>query len=172
MEHLTTLDIETADKLLNWAQEQTLTKAVQSSYAPKRLEKWFNNGSNLGSIDGNRGTVFPCTPLEPHIGNIVVPKYLKSYNSVLLCGGNTSINWHRDHGHFEAIAIMVNLGQATFWEQLDPSDAGTQMEYMLNHGDIVKIDTKVLHKAVQVNADRYSLTFRTIRPEFMQQSLF
>jgi hypothetical protein len=91
-------------------------------------------------------------------------RLLPGWHSLLVCGGDTTIHWHRDHGHFEGIAVMVNLGEAFYLER--DYEQG-ELQHHLTDGLVIRINTKLLHKAVPISAPRYNLTFRHIKPEFL-----
>lgn len=158
-----------------WCQKQPLELMTKSSYVKGRLEKWYRYASNLQSITG-RGEVFyagePKDDLAYDIicafGNVLLP----GWNSLLVCGGPTSIGWHRDHGHFMGPAVMINLGEALYSELPRHSDIKqanllTSKGRLLKDGEIVEIDTKMPHQSVQQSKERFNLTFRTIKFEFM-----
>lgn len=44
--------------LYSWIENQPLDKAVHSSYAPNRIEKWYGFGSNLQSLKLGRHCIF------------------------------------------------------------------------------------------------------------------
>lgn len=153
------------------AQQIELSQEVHSYYAPNRIEKWFRYGSNLQSIPKGRARIEKHS--EPHprltkLGDRLYP----NWHSLLVCGGNlledtsTSIQWHRDHGHFAADAIMLNLGQAIYREQPDRG-SDRIVEHHLTEGLIVRINTKLLHCAEQVSQTRYNFTFRSIKAEYL-----
>jgi hypothetical protein len=144
--------------LETWMRSLSLDSTVRSSYAPFRTEKWFGYGSNLQNASTN-GAIFK-TDSPPERIKLLGDKLLAGWHSILVCGGNTSINWHRDHAHFEGLAVMVNLGLAKFSEW----DVG---DYELTHGQVVEIDTKVLHRAEPLCPNRMNLTFRKIKPQFL-----
>lgn len=151
----------------------SFTSTVKSSYAPKRLEKWYGYGSNLQSISEGRVEVewkedFPEWLQE--IGQ----RFFPESNSALLCVGylpssDTSIDWHRDHGSFENDVVMVNLGRATF--MLQDYDTGTHI-YRLEDGDVVRFNSKLLHKSTQVSEVRQIVTLRKTRTQYTTKKLF
>lgn len=155
--------------LKRWLSTLTLGQVVKSSYASKRKERWFRMGSNLQNPKSG-GRIFDCDEAPEYV-NLLGNSLLIGWHSILVCGGDTSIDWHRDHGHFEAKAVMLNFGEAVFMERLSENHA-TQL-YALRDGEIVEIDTKVLHKAQPTSPHRMNLTFRKIKPEYLQvRSLF
>jgi hypothetical protein len=95
---------------------------------------------------------------------------MPTWNSILVCKGhlpesNTSIAWHRDHGHFHGPAVMINFGKSEYSQK--HYELGLQsME--LNNGDIVSINTKLLHQSYQRSKLRYNITFREVKPDFVK----
>lgn len=80
----------------------------------------------------------------------------------LVCGGDTSIRPHRDHGHFAAEALTINLGEAVYYEW-----SGCVTEPMLlRDGDVVLLDVKTTHSARQTSPERFNITFRRLAVGF------
>ncbi len=152
------------------ARSLELSREVHSAYAATRLEKWYRFGSNLQSIPAGRGRIFQCQ--EPHnrlvaLGERIYP----GWHSLLVCGGvlpesSTSITPHRDHGHFVADAVMLNLGEAVYREQPERGNNRT-VEHKLTDGLIVRINTKLIHSAQQTSTERYNFTYRKIKAEYL-----
>jgi hypothetical protein len=145
-----------------------LAEITGSSYVKGRLEAWYERGSNLQSIPAGRARIFTATPAWDRLRNLG-NLYLPGWHSMLVCGGQTSIDWHRDHGHFEGDGLMLNLGEAEFWTQSDPRDVSTQQRILLTDGMVVRIQIKVLHRSVQRSPERFHVTWRKIRPAFLSQ---
>lgn len=176
MKILNQLEAKYADQICEWCRKQPLAETTYSSYVKGRLEKWYRMASNLQSIRFGKAQVYKV-PNAPDWLNACGDKYLPSWNSLLVCGGPTSITWHRDHGHFEGPAVMINLGEATYTEAMRHADikrlaegsiASAFEKRELKDGMIVLIDTKLPHMAVQTSKERFNLTFRTIKPEFLK----
>ena len=135
-----------SSQIFEWLQSLKFDKLVKSSYAGDRLEMRVGLGSNLQSIPNKRGQITKHS--EPpsfiaEIGN----KHMPTWNSILVCKGhlpesNTSIAWHRDHGHFHGPAVMINFGKSDYSQK--HYELGIQ-GLQLNNGDIISIDTKLLH---------------------------
>ena len=64
---------------------------------------------------------------------------------------------------------MINYGETTFY--LQTYNDGTIIKN-LKDGDVVDFDSKLLHKSSQTSQERYILTFRKVKKEFMQHKLF
>ena len=159
---------EASLQIFKWLQSiSDFEQHLKSSYSKDRLEVWYGLGSNLQSIVDKRGAVtqYSAPPeFVAEIGN----KYLPKWNSILVCKGNspdsnTSIHWHRDHGHFFGPAVMVNFGKAEYSQR--HYEHGIQSMDLTN-GDIIEINTKLIHQAKQISKLRYNITFREVRPEY------
>jgi len=151
--------------LLEWCHQQHLGQVTRSRLAPKRLEKWYGLASNLGYLHTNQAKVYVATAFD------TIPDYLKQmgnfllpgWNSILLCGGITTISLHKDHPHFDNEAVMVNLGEATFQEVVKKQATS----YDLKMGDVVRLAIQTPHQATQLSDVRYNITFRQIKPAFL-----
>lgn len=163
------------DDLKRWMQAEPLTKAAGYASAPDRLEAWYGLGSNL-AIDRKERVVLEA-PLPPERICQLGSRLFNGWDSLLLCGGNTYISWHRDHGHFEASAVMVNIGEAVFSMKVPGVFPAKEeiVEWYLTDGQVVRIDTKLLHCAKPVTPGRMSLTFRKVKEDHLpisRRSLF
>ena len=148
-------------------------KTVKSSYAPERLEMWFGYGSNLQSIKDGRSSVEWVQDF-PDWMDTLRREYFPAANSCLVCKGarknsDTSIEWHRDHGNFENKVVMINYGKSTFY--LQTYDEGVIVKD-LQDCEVVDFDSKLLHKSSQISRERYILTFRKVKREFLAHKLF
>jgi len=153
-------------ELWTWVESLPLSAtAIRSRYAPNRRVKCFGVASNLQSIAKGRAKLTRVDSPEPRI-QALGERLLPGWHSLLVCGGDTTIHWHRDHGHFEGIAVMVNLGEAIYMER-DYTQG--EMHHHLTDGLVVRINTKLLHRAVPVFTPRYNLTFRHLKSEFLPQ---
>lgn len=88
-----------------------LTQEVHSYYAPNRIEKWFRYASNLQSIPKGRARIERYSEAHPRLTKLG-DRLCPNWHSLLVCGGHlpetsTSIQWHRDHGHFVAEAVVT-----------------------------------------------------------------
>ncbi|MDF5718471.1 MAG: hypothetical protein PUP93_32555 [Rhizonema sp. NSF051] len=61
---------------------------------------------------------------------------------------------------------MLNLGQAIYKEKPE-RESDRIVEHHLTDGQVVKINTKLLHCAEQISNIRYNFTFRRIKPEYL-----
>lgn len=159
------------DDLYAWCEIQPLRHEVKSTYAPQRLEKWYRAGSNLRS--GAAEKVFRTDEPAGRIVNLG-DRLLPGWHSLLVCSGDrnsgtsTTISNHRDHTHFQGYAVLVNLGEAIYTEQLQRNDDSSWQEYKLTDGMVMSINTKLIHGAEQISTRRYNLTFRHFKPEYLQ----
>jgi hypothetical protein len=152
--------------LWQWVESLDLSPtAIRSRYAPNRRVKCFGIASNLQSIAKGRARLVR-TEEPDHRVRMLGDRLLPGWHSLLVCGGDTTIHWHRDHGHFAGIAVMVNLGEALYLER--DYELG-ELQHHLTDGLVVRINTKLLHKAIPLTNPRCNLTFRHIKPEFLPQ---
>lgn len=145
-----------------WCAQLPLEDTTKSGYVSGRTEMWFRFGSNLQSIPASRARVFRC-PEPPTFISTLGDDLLPGWHSLLVCGGETSIQAHRDHGHFESEAVMINIGEAVYME--GKSDNFEALP--LSEGDVVRLDIKKLHASKQLSPVRFHLTFRKIKSEFL-----
>ena len=59
---------------------------------------------------------------------------------------------------------MLNFGAA---EYIEYNYDGTIINYDLNDGDVVEIDTKIIHASRQYSELRMNATLRKLKPEFI-----
>jgi hypothetical protein len=170
MKVLATLGAAEGKQMWDYCRALPLETTTHSSYAPNRKEVWRRLGSNLQSVTHGRAKVFRY-PAAPDFLESIGSKHLPGWNSILICGGPTSISWHRDHSHFHGPAVMINLGTAVYREMKnrhakDVRDPAGVTEATLLDGQVVLIDTKMLHSSQQMSTERFNLTFRTIKEEY------
>ncbi|MGG6294161.1 hypothetical protein ACQ4M4_07045 [Leptolyngbya sp. AN02str] len=153
-------------ELWQWVEDVPLSEtALRSRYAPNRRVKCFGIASNLQSIAKGRAKLVQAADPGDRI-RALGDRLLPGWHSLLVCGGDTTIHWHRDHGHFVGTAVMVNLGEAVYYER--DYELGEQ-RHTLTDGMVIRMNTKLLHKAVPISTPRYNLTFRHLKPEFISQ---
>ena len=158
------------ENIWDWVQSQNLSKCVNSSYAPQRIERWYGFGSNLQSLKNGKAKIFSAERPSDLIINLG-DKLYPGWHSLLVCGGDTTIRWHFDHGHFIGKAVMLNLGEAIYRE-CTKSKGYKPIEWdehRLTNGLIVEIDTKLLHSAEQISKTRYNLTWRKFKEEYWDE---
>jgi acyl-ACP thioesterase len=66
-------------------------------------------------------------------------------------------------------AVMINVGRAEYSQQDYKEGLQTMI---LENGDIVWIDTKLVHRSIQLSKLRYNITFRRVKPEYAITPLF
>ena len=146
-------------KLQQWVEQQPVTQLLNSNYARGRLECYYGLAVDLKK----QPKISPAyqDPQVTALGNRLLP----NWHSALLCKymPGVGINPHRDHTCFQPWAVMVNLGEAYFFEY----DGRDKVVTPLSNGDVVRINTKILHGVEPVKTVRYSLTFRHIKAEFL-----
>jgi len=153
-------------QLSGWVESLSLSPTtIRSRYAPNRLVKCFGIASNLQSIPKGRARLYQTDDPGDRV-RLLGERLLPGWHSLLVCGGDTTIGWHRDHEHFEGIAVMENLGEAFYFER--DYEHG-ELRHHLTDGMVIRINTKLLHKAVPLSIPRYNLTFRHLKPEFVPQ---
>jgi hypothetical protein len=164
MEVIGQIQGENLAELWEWVESVPLSPTeIRSRYAPHRSVKCFGIASNLQSIAKGRARLTRTDDPGERIRSLG-ERLLPGWHSLLVCGGDTTIQWHRDHGHFAGMAVMVNLGEAFYFEW--DYDRG-ELQHHLTNGLVIRINTKLLHKAVPISTPRYNLTFRHIKPEFL-----
>lgn len=164
MERIGQIGGENLAALWAWVESLTLSPtAIRSRYAPHRLVKSFGIASNLQSLTKGRARLVRVESPDDRI-RWLGDRLLPGWHSLLVCGGDTTIHWHRDHGHFAGMAVLVNLGEAYYMER--DYEQG-ELKHHLTNGLVVRINTKLLHQAVPRSTPRYSLTFRHIKPAFL-----
>ncbi len=67
---------------------------------------------------------------------------------------------HCDHSVFEPLVVLVNIGCATF--RID------NQEHHLEDGQVIKFNSNIPHELLPVVSDRWSLSFRRIKSQFLQ----
>ena len=149
--------------LHQWAQAQPLSDLLHSNYARGRLECYYGLAVTLAKTP----QILPGLndPRVTALGDRLLP----DWHSALLCQypPGVGINPHRDHTCFAKTAVMVNLGEANFFEY----EGRDRIVTPLADGAIVRLNTKILHGVEPVARNRYSLTFRHIKGEYLTGSM-
>ncbi|MGD1948883.1 MAG: hypothetical protein ACFB14_04465 [Leptolyngbyaceae cyanobacterium] len=147
------------EKLHRWAGQQPVITLLKSNYARDRLECYYGLAVDLKK----QPTILPASqdPQVTALGDRLLPHW----HSALLCKYPTGvgINPHRDHTCFQPWAVIVNIGEANFFEY----DGRARVVTQLHSGDVIRINTKILHGVEPVKSLRYSLTFRHIKAKFL-----
>ncbi|NEQ50788.1 MAG: hypothetical protein F6K11_11735 [Leptolyngbya sp. SIO3F4] len=147
------------NKLYSWAEKQPVTLLLNSNYARGRLECYYGL-----AVDLKKQPKIDPSHQDPQV-DALGDRLLANWHSALLCKylPGVGINPHRDHTCFQPWAVMVNIGKANFFEYQGRDKVITPLQ----SGDIVRINTKILHGVDPVKDVRYSLTFRHIKAEFL-----
>ncbi|MEM9265701.1 MAG: 2OG-Fe(II) oxygenase family protein [Cyanobacteria bacterium P01_F01_bin.13] len=147
------------DKLQRWAKQQPVAPLLKSNYARGRLEYYYGL-----AVDLKKQPKITPAHQDSRV-NGLGDQLLPDWHSALLCKylPGIGINPHRDHTCFQPWAVMVNIGDANFFEYNGREKVVTR----LDNGVIVRINTKVLHGVEPVQSVRYSLTFRHIKAQFL-----
>ncbi|MDZ8183270.1 MAG: AraC family ligand binding domain-containing protein [Nostoc sp. ChiSLP02] len=143
--------------LHDWCNHQFSMKSMASSEITfGRTHKWFGYEVIL---------VHPAVIKKGHwdeMVNRLGDRILPGWNCALLCHyrpGGGMIE-HRDHSVFEPLVALVNIGSANF--RID------NHEYHLTDGQVIKFNSNILHELLPVASDRWSLSFRRIKPQSLQ----
>jgi len=121
-----------------------------SSLTKKRLELWIFNKIHLGNGHVSAGYFDQrlydfCQRLYPgcDVG-------LLTYHGKERGGSCGLIAPHRDHSYGQPMAVLLNIGMAEF--------AINDKTYVLNDGDIMKFNCKLLHTVPRImSEERFSL---------------
>lgn len=141
--------------LHDWTYHQFGMKSMSSSrVASGRTHKWFgyevillkpNAKINPGNWDERVN----------RLGDRIFP----GWNCALLCHyrpGGRMIR-HCDHSVFEPLVVLVNIGRATLC--ID------NQEHHLEDGQVIKFDSSIPHELLPLVSERWSLSFRRIKPQ-------
>lgn len=150
--------------LIQWCRAQRATEHPSvSRYAPGRLEKWFELEFKLS------------TPVEvidaPHDERIYqLGQRLFPGNHCCLFlhyPPGVGILPHRDHTASEAWVVSVNIGAPVVFRHGDDV-------HHLASGQVVGFDSKVVHSLDPVQSERWALSWRRLKPQYLnqQQSMF
>ncbi len=146
-------------QLQTWVEQQPVTELLKSNYARGRLECYYGLAVDLKKQP-------KIVPARQDVRvDVLGDRLLPQWHSALLCKylPGVGINPHRDHTCFQPWAVMVNIGEARFFEYHGRERVVTP----LHSGDVVRINTKILHGVEPVTSVRYSLTFRHIKADFL-----
>ncbi|MEH2439433.1 hypothetical protein [Nostoc sp.] len=127
-----------------------------SKIAFDRTHKWFRSEVIL---------VHPPVINKGHWDetvNRLGDRILPGWDCALLCHYRPGVGMkrHRDHPVFEPPVALVNIGRATFRIGKD--------EYYLEDGQVIQFDSSILHELLPVVSDRWSLSFRRIKPQYLR----
>ena len=138
-----------------------LKKSTSTYTVGERRECWFDKGWTLSQ----EPSIFdaPCHSLFTQLDR----QYFPNNDACLfLCYPKGSyITSHRDHKVSENKVVQVNLGCDVIFT-LDGA------EYHVRDGDIVCFDSKLLHLVSGAVAQRYVISWRKIKLQYLQQQLY
>lgn len=165
METLTILTTEETDILLNWCKQQKLEKEQFNRRETCRLKKWWGV-----EVDFTFKTqrLIECEPITNDLYLADLHKrFCPNADSILLyyyeSGGG--IGEHNDKECFQAEVILINLVDDSpdlFGNRPATKFRWQRQNYYLQHGEVVKFDSRVLHSVPKLKSARYSLQFRQL----------
>ena len=82
-----------------------------------------------------------------------------THDYILICGGNTEINPHRDATYAMPEAISINLGGMAYFDHEDGCK-------WLKHGDVTTFNCKKLHAVLEADLDRISICIWKKNPKW------
>lgn len=142
--------------LHDWCNHQSGMKSMSSSrVAFDRTYKWFRYEVILKpNAEIKKGH---WDERVNRLGDRIFP----GWNCALLCyyrPGGRMIR-HCDHSVFEPLVALVNIGRATL--SID------NQEHHLENGQVIKFDSSIPHELLPVVSERWSLSFRQIKPQYL-----
>ncbi|MEH1976333.1 MAG: AraC family ligand binding domain-containing protein [Nostoc sp.] len=144
--------------LHDWTHLQFGMKSMSSSrVASGRTHKWF--GYEVILLKPNAKIKKGHWDARVNrLGDCILP----GWNCALLCHYRPSGGMieHCDHSVFEALVALVNIGRATF--RID------HQEHHLKDGQVIKFNSNIPHELLPVVSDRWSLSFRRIKPQSLR----
>lgn len=168
--------VKNPDELLSYCRGLPMKSVTKSNYAPGRKEIWIGLGSNLQStkpmsyegsstvfvrhkiLTPESGLVVPSSPrIENFLQSVMNRAGIDSWDCCLVAT-NGGIGWHRDHTIFKAMSVIVNLGASAdlqvCTDRNGTPETSEVQSLRLEHGWIVMINTKHLHRSIVSNKDR------------------
>ncbi|MEH2360255.1 hypothetical protein [Nostoc sp.] len=140
--------------LHDWTNHQFGMKSMSSSrVAFDRTHKWF--GYEVILLKPNAKIKKGHWDARVNrLGDRILP----GWDCALLCHYRPGVGMkrHRDHPVFEPLVALVNIGRGTFRIGKD--------EYHLEDGQVIQFDSSIPHELLPVVSDRWSLSFRRIKP--------
>ncbi|MBV8882491.1 MAG: DUF488 family protein [Chroococcidiopsidaceae cyanobacterium CP_BM_RX_35] len=149
------------DELKKWCRAQHLTeKPTVSNYARGRFEKWFEMEFKLTQA-------VEVVPAEHDERVYQLGQKLYPGNDCCLFlhyPAGIGILPHRDHTASTAWVISVNIGCPVIFRHGDDV-------YHLQDGQVVGFDSKIIHSLDPVPHERWALSWRCIKPEYLDRQL-
>ena len=152
-------DLETLKK---WCDQQlpTMNHSLSNYVVGSRREKWLEKGWTLGKTVN----VFEAEHDERiyQLGQCLFPG-----NHACLClwyEVGSYIKPHRDHSTSESLVVQVNLGCAV------TLTVGEE-QYQVGDGEVISFNSKLLHSTSPATAQRWVISWRQIKPQYLHQQL-
>ncbi|NJP22528.1 MAG: alpha-ketoglutarate-dependent dioxygenase AlkB [Hydrococcus sp. CRU_1_1] len=150
------------NKLKSWCYSQlpTMTNSVSNYTVGGRKEKWFDRGWKLS----HPVEVFTAEHNERiyQLGQRLFPGNHACL--FLYYPFSAYIKPHRDHTASENWVVQIHIGcPVTF--------TVGENEYALADGEIVGFNSKLLHSVSAARSDRFVISWRKIKPIYLQQQL-
>lgn len=149
--------------LKNWCREQTpsMEHSISSYTIGDRKEKWFKLGWRLS---------VPTEVFEAEHNERVYKLGQRIYPGNHSClflyyPEGAYILPHRDHTASEAWVVQVNVG-CPITLTVD------EIKYQIEDGEVVGFDSKLLHSVSPATADRWVVSFRKIKKQYLNLANF
>jgi alkylated DNA repair dioxygenase AlkB len=165
MEIITTLLPAEAEALLQWCKIQQLEEEVFTGRVTCRKKKWWGIEAEFYFSQSH------CFEREPIESDLFLKdlrdRFKPEADSILLykyeIGGE--IGTHKDKLCFDKWVTLINLVDEI--PDLFGNRSATKFKwgigsYLLNHGDVIRFDSRIEHAIPKLKAARYSLQFRKI----------
>jgi alkylated DNA repair dioxygenase AlkB len=168
MKSIAKLSDEECERLMQWCKNQTLEHEIFTGQLTCRMQKWWGYQAEYYF---NRSHVFEREPIESDSYLAMLRNQFKpDADSILLyryeVGG--TIGEHLDKQCFEPSVTLINLvdDEANlFGDRPTTRFRWNRQNYELQHGEVVKFNSRVLHSVPKLKSARYSLQFRRITHE-------
>ena len=154
-------------RLKSWCQEQksTMIRSSSTYVRGNRTEKWFDKQWYL-----SKDVRVVDAPQSKYVDRLRREYYPKSHSCLMLCyQKGASILDHRDHTVSKAKVIQINIG-------CDVILTVDGQPNRIKDGDVVCFDSKLLHSVSPVVSERFVLSWREVKEEYLiasqQLSLF
>jgi len=145
--------------LKHWCRKQQATESPSvSSYAPGRFEKWFDLEFKLSTK-----VEIITAPHDERIYQLGQLLYPGNHSCLFLHYlPGVEILPHRDHTASEAWVVSINIGARVIFRH------GNEVRHLEN-GQVVGFNSKVIHSLDPVKSERWALSWRRIKPQYLHQ---
>lgn len=134
---------------------KTYGKRDQSGYTGDRTVLWIGEQprftKTVATIKGHQNQIISAA------AKTIYPEC----DFILVAGGNTEIDMHRDATFAHADAMTLNLGGQAYFEYED--NGATRLE----HGDITRFNCKRLHGVLEADLDRIVIAMWRRNPKWI-----